>query len=221
MAILVDPEFFKKLDENPIARDFFLNNQTVKHIVKRIRDDDSFFIKYQHNQDIVKFVNLFVNSSDAELPDGWKELTDNKKRSVYANTRKKFTSYYHPKVIENLQAAEQDTSLESDDLSDAPVSQASDIAIDNEPLLEYPDQVVIFLERNSNDKLLAKLPAINDSPNLQKILEKLRTEGTARYERYVNVGAFAQFLSFFDSEITAITYDHLGGSQATSRPSAH
>ena len=79
----------------------------------------------------------------------------------------------------------------------------------SEQLLSYPDQVIIFLELNTNDQLCQKLPQLKDSPNLLSILNRLRTEGTPRYERYVNVGAFAQFLSVFDREINSITYDHI------------
>ena len=57
---------------------------------------------------------------------------------------------------------------------------------------------------------------MKNSPNLQKILTRIRTEGVSSYERYLNVGAFAQFLSFFDSQITALTYDHMENAQETS-----
>lgn len=60
-----------------------------------------------------------------------------------------------------------------------------------------------------------QLPALKNSPNLQKILTRIRTEGVSSYERYLNVGAFAQFLSFFDAQITALTYDHMESSQET------
>jgi hypothetical protein len=228
MTILTNSDFFKKLDENPIARDFFLNNQTVKHIIKRIRDDNSFFIKYQHNQEIVKFVNLFISGSTSDsddsstsgLPDGWKQMSDNKKRAVYLNTNKKFTTYYHPNIEKNDEKNEEISQISRDEPEVIQQADNADQPEVNEPLLDYPDQVVIFLERNSNLKLQSRLPALKDSPNLLKILDKLRSEGTHRYDRYVNVSAFAQFLSFFDADITAITYDHLNQSptSTTTRP---
>ena len=51
-----------------------------------------------------------------------------------------------------------------------------------------------------------------NSTNLQRILNKVRDEGVQSYERYVSIGAFAQFLSFFDEEISAINFDSLDSS---------
>lgn len=66
-----------------------------------IRDDPILFKTFQHNQDIVKFINLSTcdDSSMNELPAGWKTDQDKKKRNFYVNTEKKFTSYYHPKIL--------------------------------------------------------------------------------------------------------------------------
>lgn len=51
-----------------------------------------------------------------------------------------------------------------------------------------------------------------NSTSLQRILNKVRDEGVQSYERYVSIGAFAQFLSFFDEEISAINFDSLDNS---------
>ena len=67
-----------------------------------IRDNPSLFKTFQHNQDIVKFINLSTcenSSTNSELPTGWKSDQDKKKRNFYVNTEKKFTSYYHPKIL--------------------------------------------------------------------------------------------------------------------------
>ena len=32
---IIDKDFYKKLDQNALARDFFLENHAVKHTVKR------------------------------------------------------------------------------------------------------------------------------------------------------------------------------------------
>ena len=66
-----------------------------------IRDNPLLFKTFQHNQDIVKFINLSTceNSPLNELPTGWKTDQDKKQRNFYVNTEKKFTSYYHPKIL--------------------------------------------------------------------------------------------------------------------------
>ena len=57
-------------------------------------------------------------------------------------------------------------------------------------LLEYPDQVVLFLTNNSNEQLISRLPALKSSPNLQKILTRIRNEGVIRH-------VFLRSLMFF------------------------
>ena len=47
-----------------------------------------------------------------------------------------------------------------------------------------------------------------------------RIKRVKSYERYVNVGAFAQFLSYFDSEITSLTYDNLERPRPTTTTSS-
>ena len=56
---------------------------------------------------------------------------------------------------------------------------------------------------------------LQTSSNLQKILNRVRADGNSAYERYINVAAFAQFLSFFDSEISSMNYDSLGSPTAS------
>lgn len=140
LSKIIHKDFYKKLDQNAMARDFFLENHAVKHTVKRyvehksadlwtglmdlptcdpqvvdqqglnqcnlniysIRDNPILFKTFQHNQDIVKFINLSTCDNDSsmnELPAGWKTDQDKKKRNFYVNTEKKFTSYYHPKIL--------------------------------------------------------------------------------------------------------------------------
>merc|ERR1712131_322180 len=207
---IIDKDFYKKLDQNAMARDFFLENHAVKHTVKRIRDNPSLFKTFQHNQDIVKFINLSTceNSSVNELPTGWKSDQDKKKRNFYVNTQKKFTSYYHPKILE---IQKEDTITETEEVLEPEESHSIAESV-QDSILTYPDQVIIFLSKNTNEMLIRKLPQIKNSTSLQRILNKVRDEGVQSYERYVSIGAFAQFLSFFDEEISAINFDSLDNS---------
>merc|ERR1719410_1767953 len=108
-----------------------------------------------------------------ELPAGWKTDQDKKKRNFYVNTEKKFTSYYHPKILE---IQKEDTISETEDVPEPDETESIAESVPD-PILTYPDQVIIFLSKNTNEMLIRKLPQIKNSTNLQRILNKVRDEG--------------------------------------------
>ena len=62
--MILERDFFNKLDDKTKARDFLLDSQTAKHIINRVRrDKDSFFEKYEWNHDLVKFINLYTQET--------------------------------------------------------------------------------------------------------------------------------------------------------------
>ena len=50
---------------------------------------------------------------------------------------------------------------------------------------------------------------LNIFPFRTLFIEQIRTGGTTVFNRYVNTGGLAQFLSIFDSEICSVTVDNL------------
>ena len=88
--------------------------------------------------------------------------------------------------------------------------------------------VVLFLNQRPNQYLFTRCPALKDSAALVRVLEQIREGGTPVFNRYINTGGLAQFLSIFDEEICALTVDNLtrGGpssinSGQTSTPKRH
>lgn len=66
------------------ALSLYNGNSTLKHMVGKIRRDTSCFDKYQHNRDLVAFINMFADTT-AELPFGWETKKDrNSKVSIRA-----------------------------------------------------------------------------------------------------------------------------------------
>lgn len=57
------------------AKHFYQRNNSVKHMVNRVRRDPNKFKDYQHNRDLVALMNLFADAS-AELPRGWESKKD-------------------------------------------------------------------------------------------------------------------------------------------------
>ena len=68
----------------------FNRNSTLKHMINKIRRDPAVFERYQHNRDLVAFVNLFADPSK-ELPRGWEMKYD---RSSKVRTNRAFLWQY-------------------------------------------------------------------------------------------------------------------------------
>ncbi|KAF3824265.1 hypothetical protein GH733_008550 [Mirounga leonina] len=75
VKFLISPEFFTVLHSNPSAYRMFTNNTCLKHMITKVRRDAHHFERYQHNRDLVGFLNMFANKQ-LELPRGWEMKHD-------------------------------------------------------------------------------------------------------------------------------------------------
>lgn len=53
----------------------FTTNTCLKHMISKVRRDAHHFERYQHNRDLVAFLNMFTNKQ-LELPRGWEMKHD-------------------------------------------------------------------------------------------------------------------------------------------------
>lgn len=53
----------------------FASNTCLKHMISKVRRDAHHFERYQHNRDLVAFLNMFTNKQ-LELPRGWEMKHD-------------------------------------------------------------------------------------------------------------------------------------------------
>lgn len=53
----------------------FTTNTCLKHMISKVRRDAHHFERYQHNRDLVAFLNMFTNKQ-VELPRGWEMKHD-------------------------------------------------------------------------------------------------------------------------------------------------
>lgn len=53
----------------------FTSNTCLKHMISKVRRDAHYFERYQHNRDLVSFLNMFSNKQ-LELPRGWEMKHD-------------------------------------------------------------------------------------------------------------------------------------------------
>ncbi|CAJ0945359.1 unnamed protein product, partial [Ranitomeya imitator] len=60
----------------------FTNNSCLKHMITKVRRDTHHFERYQHNRDLVGFLNLFANKQ-LELPRGWEMKHDHQSKPFF------------------------------------------------------------------------------------------------------------------------------------------
>lgn len=53
----------------------FTSSTCLKHMILKVRRDARNFERYQHNRDLVNFINMFADTR-LELPRGWEIKTD-------------------------------------------------------------------------------------------------------------------------------------------------
>lgn len=64
----------------------FTNNTCLKHMITKVRRDTHHFERYQHNRDLVGFLNMFANKQ-LELPRGWEMKHDHQGKVTVMHMR--------------------------------------------------------------------------------------------------------------------------------------
>lgn len=62
----------------------FTSSSCVKHMILKVRRDARNFERYQHNRDLVVFLNKFADTQ-LELPRGWEIKTDPQGKVSYVH----------------------------------------------------------------------------------------------------------------------------------------
>ncbi|KAL0618998.1 E3 ubiquitin-protein ligase HECW1 [Plecturocebus cupreus] len=75
VKFITNPEFFTVLHANYSAYRVFTSSTCLKHMILKVRRDARNFERYQHNRDLVNFINMFADTR-LELPRGWEIKTD-------------------------------------------------------------------------------------------------------------------------------------------------
>ncbi|CAI9555637.1 unnamed protein product [Staurois parvus] len=97
VKFLTSPEFFTVLHSNPSAYRMFTNNTCLKHMITKVRRDAHHFERYQHNRDLVGFLNLFANKQ-VELPRGWEMKHDHQSKPFFVDHNSRSTTFIDPRL---------------------------------------------------------------------------------------------------------------------------
>ncbi|XP_034461787.1 E3 ubiquitin-protein ligase HECW1 isoform X5 [Hippoglossus hippoglossus] len=94
---LASPDFFTVLHSNPSAYRMFATNTCLKHMISKVRRDAHHFERYQHNRDLVAFLNLFTNKQ-LELPRGWEMKHDHTGKPFFVDHNCRATTFIDPRL---------------------------------------------------------------------------------------------------------------------------
>uniref|UniRef100_A0A6Q2X6N2 HECT-type E3 ubiquitin transferase n=1 Tax=Esox lucius TaxID=8010 RepID=A0A6Q2X6N2_ESOLU len=94
---LTSPDFFTVLHSNPSAYRMFTSNTCLKHMISKVRRDTHHYERYQHNRDLVTFLNMFSNKQ-LDLPRGWEMKHDQTGKPFFVDHNCRATTFIDPRL---------------------------------------------------------------------------------------------------------------------------
>ena len=84
--------------QNPPAKDLIKTSSTLIGILQKIRANPAtYYKKYQHNKELVKFLNLFSDASQP-LPSGWEMKYEKNNKIFFVDHNSRSTTFIDPRL---------------------------------------------------------------------------------------------------------------------------
>ncbi|XP_062861504.1 E3 ubiquitin-protein ligase HECW2 [Trichomycterus rosablanca] len=229
---LSSPDFFTVLHSNPSAYRMFTSNTCLKHMISRVRRDVQHFERYQHNRDLVNFLNLFANKQ-LELPRGWEMKHDQTGKLFFVDHNCRATTFIDPRLP--LQSSRSSGLLaHRQHLSRQRSHSAGEVADDSRspspPMqprpsstfagssrnqyqdlvpMAYNEKIVAFLRQpNILDILQEKQPELVRNHTLKEKVQFIRNEGASGLARLSSDADLVMLLSLFEEEVMSYVPPH-------------
>ncbi|XP_031176264.1 E3 ubiquitin-protein ligase HECW1 isoform X1 [Sander lucioperca] len=236
VKFITHPEFFTMLHSNYAAYRMFTSSSCVKHMILKVRRDARNFERYQHNRDLVVFLNKFADTQ-LDLPRGWEIKTDPQGKSFFVDHNSRATTFIDPRIplqngrlpghLAHRQHLQRLRSYSAGEASDVSRSRgASLMARPGNSLVaairsqhnknsqqltapSYNDKIVAFLRQpNIFDMLQERQPSLSRNHALREKIHYLRTEGTQGVEKLSCDADLVILLSLFEEEIMSYVPPH-------------
>jgi len=95
---LMRSDFFNLLHLNDEALSQYNQSTSIKHIITKIRREyNTAFERYQHNRDLVSFLNKFAET-DRPLPEGWETKLDRNNKTFFIDHIRRTTTFIDPRL---------------------------------------------------------------------------------------------------------------------------
>ncbi|XP_029935117.1 E3 ubiquitin-protein ligase HECW1 [Myripristis murdjan] len=236
VKFVTHPEFFTVLHGNYGAYRMFTSSSCVKHMILKVRRDARNFERYQHNRDLVVFLNKFADTQ-LELPRGWEIKTDPQGKSFFVDHNSRATTFIDPRIplqngrlpghLTHRQHLQRLRSYSAGEASDVSRSRGASLmarpgnslvaAIRNQyhpdslqlAAPSYNDKIVAFLRQpNIFDMLQERQPSLGRNHALREKIHYIRTEGTQGVEKLSCDADLVMLLSLFEEEIMSYVPAH-------------
>ncbi|XP_029445408.1 E3 ubiquitin-protein ligase HECW1 [Rhinatrema bivittatum] len=230
VKFITNPEFFTVLHANYSAYRVFTNSTCLKHMILKIRRDARNFERYQHNRDLVNFLNMFADTR-VELPRGWEIKTDQQGKSFFVDHNSRATTFIDPRIplqngrlpnhLTHRQHLQRLRSYSAGEASEVSRNRGAALlgrpgnslvsAIRNQHQhesvpLAYNDKIVAFLRQpNIFEMLQERQSSLARNHALREKIHYIRTEGTQGLEKLSCDADLVILLSLFEEEIMSYT----------------
>ncbi|XP_053554543.1 E3 ubiquitin-protein ligase HECW2 isoform X2 [Bombina bombina] len=232
VKFLTSPEFFTVLHSNPSAYRMFTNNTCLKHMITKVRRDSHHFERYQHNRDLVGFLNMFANKQ-LELPRGWEMKHDHQSKPFFVDHNSRSTTFIDPRLP--LQSSRPTSALlHRQHLTRQRSHSAGEVGEDarhsGPPVLPRPSSTFNTVSRGQYQDMVPvgyneKIVAFLRQPNIFEILQErqpdlcrnhplrekiqfIRAEGPSGLVRLSGDADLVILLSLFEEEIMSYIPPH-------------
>ncbi|XP_013870745.1 E3 ubiquitin-protein ligase HECW1 isoform X2 [Austrofundulus limnaeus] len=236
VKFITHPEFFTVLHSNYAAYRMFTSSSCVKHMILKVRRDARNFERYQHNRDLVVFLNKFVDTQ-LELPRGWEIKTDPQGKSFFVDHNSRATTFIDPRIplqngrlpghLAHKQHLQRLRSYSAGEASEVSRSWGASLMgrpgnslvaairsqhhTDPQQLttLSYNDKIVGFLRQpNIFDMLQERQPSLSRNHTLREKIHYIRTEGNQGVEKLSCDADLVILLSLFEEDIMSYIPPH-------------
>ncbi|XP_061692905.1 E3 ubiquitin-protein ligase HECW2 isoform X2 [Syngnathoides biaculeatus] len=235
---LTSPDFFTVLHSNPSAYRMFTTNTCLKHMISKVRRDTHHFERYQHNRDLVAFLNMFANKQ-LELPRGWEMKHDHTGKPFFVDHNSRATTFIDPRLplqscrppslLAHRQHLTRQRSHSAGEVSTRrlmseesrhagpPIlprpastftSASRGQSVDVVPLA-YNDKIVAFLRQpNIFEILQERQPDFHRNHSLREKVQLIRTDGASGLTRLSGDADLVILLSLFEDEVMSYVPPH-------------
>ncbi|KAK2509842.1 hypothetical protein MC885_005896, partial [Smutsia gigantea] len=226
VKFITNPEFFTVLHANYSAYRVFTSSTCLKHMILKVRRDARNFERYQHNRDLVNFINMFADTR-LELPRGWEIKTDHQGKSFFVDHNSRATTFIDPRIplqngrlpnhLTHRQHLQRLRSYSAGEASEVSRNRGASLLArpghslvaairsqhQHESLpLAYNDKIVAFLRQpNIFEMLQERQPSLARNHALREKIHYIRTEGNHGLEKLSCDADLVILLSLFEEEI--------------------
>ncbi|XP_056627807.1 E3 ubiquitin-protein ligase HECW2 isoform X2 [Triplophysa dalaica] len=228
---LTSPDFFTVLHSNPSAYRMFTSNTCLKHMISKVRRDTHHFERYQHNRDLVAFLNMFANKQ-LDLPRGWEMKHDHVGKSFFVDHNCRATTFIDPRLpvqsarpsslLVHRQHLSRQRSHSAGEVGDAPrhagasvLPRPSNNFTANRNLCQdvvpvaYNDKIVVFLRQpNIFEILQERQPELIRNHSLREKVQFIRNEGVSGLARLSSDADLVILLSLFEEDVMSYIPPH-------------